>query len=212
MLWRMFCAPLGALVLCGCSQSTMTNPDRSATEQLLLTTAADRAIESSSFTLFAGKKVYVDSSFLESYESRYVIGTIRDSLSRNGALLVSELDKSDIIVEMRSGALSIDSSESLLGIPQTGAPVPLAGAISIPELALYKASRQNSFAKLALLAYDTKSGAHFHSMGPLNGRAYNRYYKVLGVIQWTRTDLPEKKRGRQHQFKEPPPATVSTNR
>jgi hypothetical protein len=205
------CLLLTTFFLFGCSQSTTTNPTRSATEQLLLSTAADRALKTIDFSSFAGKKVFVDASYLDSYDSRYVIGTVRDLLSRNRALLVSELAESDVVVEARSGVLSIDASDSLIGIPQTGAPVPLGGALSIPELALYKASRQNSLAKLALLAYETKSHAHFLSSEPLPGRAYNRYYKILGVIKWTATDLPEKKRKSKNKFKETPPTTVSTN-
>lgn len=183
-----------ALLLTGCAQSTVTNPARSATEQLLLSTAADRAIQKISFHEFTGKRVYCDTSYFESYDSRYVLGAVRDALSRAGALLESEAGKSEITVELRSGAFSIDGSDSLLGIPKSGIPVPLAGAVDIPELALYKASRQNSVAKFAILAYASETHTNIYSSGPRIGEAYNHYYKILGFIRWTRTDLPEKAR------------------
>jgi hypothetical protein len=81
-----------------------------------------------------------------------------------------------------------------VGVPQTGLPIPLAGVVNIPELALYKSSRQNSTAKLALLAYEAKSRGHVFSSGSMVGKAYNKYYKLLGFIQWTSTDIPEKKK------------------
>ena len=185
--------PVLALVLSGCSTATMTNPPRSATEQLLLSTAADRAIASASLPLVDGKKVFVDGTYFDSYDSKYVMGAIRDAFSRSGALLVNDASNSDLTVEARSGALSTDASESLFGVPSTGIPIPLAGVVSIPELAIYKSSRQHTFAKFALLAYETKSREHVYSSGSMLGKSYNKYYKFLGLIQWTTTDIPEKK-------------------
>jgi hypothetical protein len=181
------------LLLTGCSTATMTNPPRSVTEQLLLSTAADRAIASTSLPMVQGKKVYLDSTYFDSYDPKYVLGSIRDAFSRSGARLVDNVTNSDIIVEARSGGLSIDSSESLVGVPASGIPIPLAGVVSIPELAIYKSSRQHSIAKLALLAYATGSREHIYSSGAMVGKSYNKYYKILGLIQWTTTDIPEKK-------------------
>jgi hypothetical protein len=178
----------------GCAQTTLTAPQRSATEQLLLSTAAERAILSTNLSMFNGKKVFVDGSFFDSYDSKYAIGTIRDALSRSGAMLVSNVTNSDIIVEARSGALSIDAAETLIGVPSAGVPVPLAGAVSIPELALFKSQKQFSLAKLALLAYETHGGKHVYSSGPMIGKAYNHYYRIIGFITYTSTDIPAKHR------------------
>jgi len=189
---------LAAILLTGCSSATMTNPSRSATEQLLLSTAADRAINSISLDMFAQKRVFVDGAYYESYDSKYVIGAIRDALSRSGALLVNAGSNSDVIVEARSGGLSIDASDTLVGIAQSGLPIPLAGVLNIPELSIYKSNRQHSIAKLALLAYSTHTLEHVFSSGPMLGKSYNKYYKLLGIIQWTTTDIPEKKHKKSH--------------
>lgn len=182
---------LVALLACGCASTTETNPPRAATEQLLLSTATDRALTNADYSLFQGKKVYLDATYFDSYDSKYVLGAIRDALSQAGALLVAE-PNADIILECRSGALSIDASEALFGIPSTAVPIPLAGTIPIPELALFKSSRQHSYAKFALLAYGATSREHVYSSGPMLGRSYNKYYKLLGLIQWTTSDIPEK--------------------
>ncbi len=169
----------------GCTQTVLTTPQRSATEQLLLSTAADRAIGSTNFALFDGKKVFMDPAYFDAYDGKYVLGTIRDALSRAGALWVNNITNSEIVLEPRSGGLSIDSADTLIGVPSSGGPVPLAGTVSIPELALYKSQKEYSLAKLALLAYETKGGKHFYSSGPLIGRAYNHNYRVIGFITFT---------------------------
>jgi uncharacterized protein DUF6655 len=180
-----------ALFLNGCAAFKVTEPPRSATEQLLLSTSTDRALASADFTMFANQKVFLDTSFFDSYDSKYAVGEIRDALSRAGALLMPDAKSGDIIIEARTGALSADNADSLIGVPSTGIPIPLAGAVSIPEIAFYKSQKQFAYAKIALLAYANQSRMHIYSSGPLVGKSYNNYRKIL-FIAWVRTDIPEK--------------------
>lgn len=175
----------------GCTTTDTTQPMRSASEQLLLSTAADRALATAQLAEFKGKKVFLDTNYFDSYDSKYALGEIRDAISRAGALLVADAKSSDVIIEARSGALSIDGSKSLVGIPQTAAPVPLSGSLALPEIALYKSEKQFSTAKIALLAYANDSRAHIYSSGPLVGKSYFKTFKLLGVISWESTDIPE---------------------
>jgi len=182
-----------ALLFNGCAWFKRTEPPRAATEQLLLSVSADRAMASVNLTIFANRKVYLDTGYFDSYDSKYAIGEIRDALSRAGALLESNPTNSDIIIEARAGALSTDSAETLFGVPSTGLPVPLAGAVSIPEIAIYKSQKQDACAKIALLAYANDSREHIYSSGPLVGKSYNHYHKFL-FLSWIRTDLPERQK------------------
>jgi hypothetical protein len=184
------------LAIGGCVQTRMTEPSRSAVEQLLLSTAADRSLQQAYFLddVFKSKKVFVDTNYFESYDKPYAMGTIRDALSNHGALLVSDPKTADIIVEPRSGALSTDSTSTELGIPSMPVPIPLSGTLVTPDMYLFKTQKQFSTAKIALLAYDAKSRQHLYSSGPLVGKAYNKYYSFLLFIQITRTDIPEKKK------------------
>jgi hypothetical protein len=182
---------IAALAGGGCASYKLTNPPRSATEQLLLSTAADRALASADLTVFSGQKVFLDTVYFDSYDSKYAIGEIRDALNRTGALLERDAKDADIIIEARAGALSTDSADTLIGIPNTGLPIPLAGTVSIPDVAFYKAEKQSAFAKIALLAYANQSRAHIFSSGPLAGKSYNKYHKVL-FVSWVFTDIPEK--------------------
>lgn len=196
-----FCAALAAailIVLTGCSQTGLTKPPRSASEQLLISTATDRALQQASFAYLSGKKVFVEKAFLENqYDKEYVLGAIRDYISQSGGRLVAKVEDSEIVVEPRSGALSIDASSSLIGIPESSAPLPLAGSVQIPEMALFKSEKQFSIAKLAILAYDQTSREHILSTGPLIGRANIKYYKFLGFIKYNKTTVPEKKRQKE---------------
>jgi hypothetical protein len=182
------------LVLSGCTQTGLTNPKRSATEQLLISTAADRALAQVDFSIVRGKKVYVDPSHFNSEDEDYVIGSIRDFVSTNDGLLVPKLEDADLIIEPRSGALSIDASSSLIGMPASAAPIPIAGSVNLPEVAIYKSEKQFSIAKIALLAYERDSHKHVASTGPKIGRANIKYYKFLGLISYTKTTVPERKK------------------
>lgn len=198
--WICGTARIGMLLVAagcsGCLQTNMTEPPRSAMEQLLLSTAADRALDHADLSALANRRVFVDTNYFESYDSAYALGTVRDALNRSGALLVRNITNADVVVEPRSGALSIDRADSLIGIPTTAIPIPLAGTLPIPEVALYKSQKQYSTAKIALLAYENPSGRHVYSSGSLVGRALTKYYKFLGFISYTSTDVPEKDRHR----------------
>ncbi len=176
--------------LCGCKTARETNPARTATEQLLLSTAAEHATEDRFFAWLTGKKVFVEDKYFDSYDKGNAISLIRERLSSSGALLMKTDDKADIIVEIRSDALSTDNSSTLLGIPTMTVPVPLAGPLQTPEIALYKDSKSDSVAKFALFAYERESGRHLQTSDPMLGSAYLHQYKII-FISWKRTDVPE---------------------
>jgi hypothetical protein len=178
--------------LAGCTSTKTTTTARTATEQLLLSTATDHALQNLGLEIFAGRRVFLDGTYFDSYDSKYVLGTVRDALSRAGARLVDVATNSEIVVEARSGALAIDESDTIFGIPSIGVPIPLSGTIQTPEIAFYKAERQRSVAKFALVAY-TRRADHVYSSGPLDGSSFDKHSRVL-FVSWHRTDVPEKLR------------------
>lgn len=178
-------------MLAGCTTQKTSTTARTATEQLLLSTATDHALETIGVGMFAGRPVYLDGTYFDSYDSKYVMGTVRDALSRAGARVTDTLTNADVVVEVRSGALAIDESDTLFGLPSLGVPIPLAGTIQTPELAFYKSSKQNSVAKFALLAYTRQGRAHVYSSGPLDGKSFDKHSRIF-FVSWHRTDVPEK--------------------
>src|SRR5215469_18457434 len=85
---------LTGFLVAGCTTVKTTTTPRTATEQLLLSTAADHALTNADLQIFAGKKVYLDTSFFDSYDSKYVLGTIRDAISRAGGKLEDNVTNS----------------------------------------------------------------------------------------------------------------------
>lgn len=198
------CLGLAATVsLAGCTTTKNTVTPRSATEQLLLSTAADQALHDIGLEMFAGQKVFVDATEFDSYDSKYVVGTVRDALSRAGALLETSASDSDIIVEARSGALAINEMDTMFGIPAITLPMPLTGPVQTPEIAFYKAEKLRAYAKFAILVRNGNTEAHVYSSGPLDGRSWDKHYRAI-FISWTRTNVPElastPRRARQSQI------------
>jgi hypothetical protein len=182
-------------ILNGCVQTRITEPKRSAVEQLLISTAADRALDHVDFSILAGRKVFVDSANFESHDKPYAISSIREAVNEAGGLLVSDFNTAEVVLEPRSGALSTDSSSSVVGVPSTPLPIPMAGTFVTPEVSVFKSQKQLSVAKIALFSYERESGKHLQSTGPLVGHARHNYYTFLGFFKYTSTTIPEKKRG-----------------
>lgn len=177
----------------GCVKYRSSEPKRTATEQLLLSTAADHALNNLDVSILKGRKVFLNTTYFDAVDKEYVIGSIRDLFFSAGVPLVDDLDGADVVVEMRSGAFSIDGADSLTGMPSLPFPVPFVGVIQSPEVPLYKAERQKAIAKFALVAYETLTRAHVTSAGPAVGTSYDIHYQILGLIKFNRTDIPEKK-------------------
>jgi hypothetical protein len=71
----------------GCTTNNNTNPARLATEQLLLSAAVDNALKSANLVVFSHQKVFLDTNYFDSYDSKYALGTVRDALNQQGAIL-----------------------------------------------------------------------------------------------------------------------------
>ncbi len=174
----------------GCADVRVTSPLRSATEQFLLSQAAEEAIEGFSFDPLFGRYVFVDSTYFEPANRDYVLGAFRAELFQAGAQLSKDPENAEIILEIRSGGVGIDQYEKLVGVPSISAPAgsaAVAGADSAalstlisPELAITKNRKQISFASLAYVAYWKDTGEIVASEGPKNGRAYREDWWIFG--------------------------------
>ena len=110
------------LLLAACSLTRESNPPRTATEELLISTATDRAVEGLKLDIPKGTSVYLDTSDFEGTDSKYAVSDITERVLLAGGRLASDRSKADMVVAIRSGALSTDSDGFLLGIPQRGCP------------------------------------------------------------------------------------------
>lgn len=182
-------AILLGMLMAGCTASRETKPPRTATEQLLISTAADRAVEKLALDIAPDTRVFVDAQYFDGIDSKYAIGAIRDRLLKEGARLVASKEKADVIVEIRSGALSVDEQVSLLGIQSFDIPIPLAGPLNLPEIALLKIEEQKGTAKFAITGYEANNGALVAASGPVYGYSHKEKWVVLLFISWSDDDL-----------------------
>ena len=190
---RIVIATLLLPLFTACHAVRITEPARTATEQLLLSTATDEAVQGIDLSPLKGRRIFFDDTYFKSYDDGYAKGSIRDMIATAGGKLVNDRNKSDLVVEARSGALGIDSRVSLLGLPELNLPIPFAGQVQSPELVLYKSQLADSVAKFALIAYDTASGDLELRTGSMVGKSKFYHYKILGIINWRSTDIPEQK-------------------
>jgi len=177
------------IVVAGCTTSRETKPQRTATEQLLISTAADHAADAIKLDIPSGAKVFVDASNFEGTDSKYAIAAIRDRILQLGGHLVSDRVLADTVVEIRSGALSIDQSQTLVGIPKFDIPIPLAGPLGIPEVALFKKSERRGVAKFAATSYGAKTGEAEGATGPRYGFSHNTHWVLLFFFSWSSEDV-----------------------
>ena len=110
-------ALLCAALLAGCTTARSTAPLRTASEQLLISAAADRAAAQLSLGIPKGTRIFVDSQYFQGYDQGYAIAAIRTQMLKNGLMLVDDRKLAEAVVQVSSGALSTDQKSLLIGIP-----------------------------------------------------------------------------------------------
>ncbi|MBN1508313.1 MAG: hypothetical protein JW955_15805 [Sedimentisphaerales bacterium] len=178
------CAVLALLALCGCATERVTDPQRTATEQFLLSQAVAQAVEPLSFEALHGRRVYVDDRFFGAPEKAFVLGELRARLLLAGVQVSPNEQAAEIILEVRSAGIGVDRYDSILGIPSIGAPstgiTALPTTIITPEIAIVKEIRQVSFASVAYVAYWASTGEVVASSGPSLGKAWRDDWWLFG--------------------------------
>jgi hypothetical protein len=162
----------------------MTDTTRAASEMLLVSAAVDNAIGQIDCSSLNGRHVYLDVQYLDgTVDKGYVISSLRQHLLAHGVKLREERKESEIIVEARSGAVGTDRSSLLLfGTPAMSVPVVVTGQPSqIPEIALIKRTDMKGVAKLALFAYERKSGEALWQSGLVEHRSTLKDFWLLGA-------------------------------
>lgn len=186
---RQLRAALLALFLAGCSTEHSSLPERTATEQLLISTAADRAARRLSLEMPVNRRVFVDTTNFEGIDGKYAASAIKSELLRRGVLIVADKEEADAIVEIRAGALSIDQSTAIVGIPQFDFPLPLAGNFTFPEIALFKKEERQGVAKFAAFSYSARTGEFIAVADPDYGFSHKTQWVVALFLSWTTSDL-----------------------
>jgi hypothetical protein len=190
-----------AITLRGCATIRVTDPPRSATEQFLLSEATRKAVDQLSAEALRDRAVFLDTSYLissayPSPENLFYVAELRNKLLVGGVRLVEKRDKSQIVLEVRSGGIGIDRLEYLIGIPAiyvSGATADVAGAnapLATPELAIVKSTKQYGIASAAFVAYWSDTGELVTSSGPFVGKTLREDWWIFGFGPRTIGDIP----------------------
>lgn len=174
---------LFVLAVAGCGTTRMTDTQRAASEMLLISQAVDTTVAQMDCSSLSGQAVYLDTQYLDgTVDKGYVIGTLRQHLLASGVRLLEDRKSADYVVEARSGGVGTDRHGLLVGIPQTSIPaISLVQATNIPEIALIKRTEMKGVAKLAVLAYERKTGNMVWQSGLMESRSNLRDTWVFGA-------------------------------
>ncbi|MEX0679094.1 MAG: DUF6655 family protein [Pirellulales bacterium] len=146
----------------GCGTTKWSDSPRTATEQLLISDAVDRAVSEIDFNAMVDRSVYLDTRFIaQTLDQNYVTSTLRQHMLASGCIIKDKAEEADYVVEVRTGSLGTNRNDVLLGMPATNIPTAgftPTGSASIPEIALAKNTNQQAVCKIAVFAYDRISG------------------------------------------------------
>ena len=197
----------------GCATIRVTDPARTATEQFLMSQAVSRALEQLNVSGLRDRKVWVETGYFTGAEQVVVNGEVRqrmfttseqafataelrERLLMGGARIVQDKKLAEIVLEVRSGGIGIDRMENLIGVPASVLAGGLAGSttsgipVSIPEIALYKNTRQRGFASISFVAYRADTGEYVTSSGPYIGRTLRDDFWLFGAGPRTVGNIP----------------------
>lgn len=168
--------------LSGCATTGTSNTARTGTEQLLLSNAIDQSLNKVDYSGMHGRRVFLDTTYLDGVDKQYVTASLRHHLLYNGVRLASAADQADIILEPRSGGIGTDTTESYYGIPGIALP---GGLINLPEVKLVTRMNQHATAKIGLAAYDAGEKSIVGGGGVSIAQAKHNNWHFLGVGPFT---------------------------
>lgn len=178
------------LFLSGCTTVRTTSPGRSAIEELLITTAADRAAEKLAASVPSDLTIYFDGQYLTGPDAPYAAATMKDQLLRHGVALTEKRESSQAVLTPRMGTLSTNEISTIVGLPQLPVPfLPLGTSLTTPELNLFKQQEADGIAKFAATVMDTKTGKLIVATEPAYGYSRHANWVLLFAISWHESDL-----------------------
>ena len=165
------------LSFCGCASTVTSNTARTAKEQMLLSNAVDKSLDKVSFSPLYDLNVFLDDKYLDCVDKQYVMGSVRHRALRSGARLVDKAEDADIVMELRSGGVGTDTTDSFLGIPE----ITLPGMLTVPEVRLLERKSQYGYAKLGLVLYDAKTKSILGDGGVSLAQSDDNNTFVMGI-------------------------------
>jgi hypothetical protein len=170
---------VASLAPAGCATQKESHTARTGIEQLLISSAVDKSLDQFDYTSVRGKKVFLDTKYLDCVDKNYVTGALRQRILLDRGTLLDKANGADVIVEICSGGVGTDGQELFIGIPEI--PLPPPSPIAIPRLSLLTRTKMNGTAKLLIVAYDAKSRTPIAPFGTNLARSDQNNWNVLGL-------------------------------
>ena len=167
------------LSVAGCATIKESDTARTGVEQLLISSAVDRALDKVDFRPIANGKVYVEEKYLDCTDKNYILVALHQKLLQQNCTLAAKAEESDVTVEIGSGGVGTDRHDLFMGVPQI--PLPPPSPISIPKMTVYERNKAMGTAKLAVVAYDTKSRQSVINSSSSLARSDYKNYTLLGT-------------------------------
>jgi hypothetical protein len=195
---------VASISMCGCGNTQQ----RTATEQLVLSDAVDRAVRGIDFSPISGLDCWLDTSNIKPaseptsfVNEGYIISSLRNQLAAAGCNLVAERDDAEVVVEARVGTLGSDHHEVTYGFPsnnllsQAAVFIPTAPPVPpLPDIAIAQKDDQTGAMKLAVFAYDAATGAAIWQSGIATAQSNGRDTWFLGIGPFQSGTIYEKSR------------------
>jgi len=178
-----------ALLLAGCASSvdlTATSP--SATGQLLVFRALERAAADLDLTRLRGRRVALEviSQLGEEKEPKFAAAYLETWLRTNGVEVGA--DHPELRLHAYLLTLGSDRGQTFVGIPAFQLPVL---SIPVPEIALFKWLRSRGRADLRIYAFDATQRTFVEVLPDTTGRSKFDDFTILVVAHFTVTDVEE---------------------
>ncbi len=186
---RLLFSALSLVILSGCMTTKESDTSRTGVEQLLLSSATDKALDKVDFAPIARAKVFVDTQYLDCTDKNYVIVSLHQHLLRQQCLLVDKKDDADVVVEIGSGGVGTDRTDWFVGIPE----IPLAppSPIMLPKMTLFNRTRSIGTAKLSVVALDVKTHQCVINAGYSLARSDQKDWNVMGMGSTQTGSVPQ---------------------
>jgi hypothetical protein len=184
------------LALTGCATIRVTDPTETADQLFLQSEATRLAVARINADQLRDRKVFVDTTYLAVFHQTttdlayreipqpflFLIAELRAKLLLSGARMVDKREDADIIVEARSGGVSVNREDYLLGLSSITVPTEVVASIPFqtPQISILQSTKQYGFASVAIVAYWRDTGDIVSSSGPFVGRTARKDYWIFG--------------------------------
>jgi hypothetical protein len=165
--------------------TTLKAPEPTAVTQQLVMRSLERAVAQLDIGRVQGRRVALE-VFAQAGNPGLTRAFVAAWLEEHGVRVVR--DSADLTVHVLISALGMDRGETLVGLPAFQAPIV---SVPVPEIALFKWTRNRSLTEMQLYVFDAKTGSFVDKGHPVAGRAKRDDFTVLLLIGFTVTDVDE---------------------